>query len=85
MVYNDFSPLSHVRTEVLRRRFVETWFYVHSCNTRNLYKQGLVSPDYGSLDYDHLVAWNQNVADHYKDCGAKFKEVHVVGCLWGEP
>jgi len=90
VVYNDFTDLSTVRNGVLGQRGCQTWFYTHACNVANRFVHTLkdIPPKYilncQILHYDHLIAWNRQIANHYIKCGGKFRNVHVVGCLWGQ-
>jgi len=84
IVYNDFTNLSSVRNQVLRERGCQTWFYIHACNTAEVFGSNAKLVPFELLDYDHLIAWNSAVADHYVKHGGKFRQIHIVGCLWGE-
>ena len=86
--YCDFG-IGHVgRNLALSRAGVQTWYFTDSmnlgCNLRaEEEKCSMRHPFWTYLTYDHFVTWNDFIAQYYRDHPGSFKQIHVVGCLWG--
>jgi len=88
ITHADFG-IGHIgRNLALNQAGVKTWFFTDSMNhTVNFQcgnKGGMHHPFWTYLYYDHLVTWDDVLAQYYKEHPGSFKNIHVVGCLWGE-
>jgi len=76
------------RNLALNQAGVKTWYFTdsmnHAVNFQCGNKGGMYHPFWTYLHYDHLVTWDDALAQYYKEHPGSFKKTHVVGCLWGE-
>ena len=87
VVYNDFNPLHHARTEKMAFNNVTTWFYLHACNFLRCHQyedDAYVDDTYTGLHYDKMVVFGR--ADRFmkRDESNHIGEYVKLGCLWSE-
>lgn len=88
ITYCDFG-IGHVgRNLALNQAGIQTWYFTDSMNMGcNLKVEedecNMRHPFWTYLYYDHFVTWDELLARYFKEHPGTFKQVHVVGCLWG--
>jgi hypothetical protein len=86
ITHGDFG-IGHVgRNIALNQAGVQTWYFTdsmnHAVNLKEEKKCDMHHPFWAYLSYDHLVTWDDALAQYFKEHPGSFKETHVVGCLW---
>lgn len=87
VVYNDFGEQHVLRNLVLAQHQTETWYYLHSRNSDDVFapeseRDQHVFTSFSYLSYDNFVRWSRNIENYYKPhCIRKFLD---LGCLWSE-
>jgi polysaccharide biosynthesis PFTS motif protein len=88
VVYNDLTSLQNIRQKAMENSGCETWFYAHSANyAHNFTTDGTIPKMevHKNLNYDHLILWNHHQMQYYlSQDGSNFKNIHIIGCLWGK-
>jgi polysaccharide biosynthesis PFTS motif protein len=86
ITHADFGSGHVGRNIALNQAGVQTWYFNdsmnHTVNFQEEKKCGMHHPFWAYLSYDHLVTWDEALAQYYKEHPGSFKETHVVGCLW---
>jgi polysaccharide biosynthesis PFTS motif protein len=85
ITHGDFGVAHIGRNLALNQAGVQTWYFTDSMNHLVDFqgeKGGLHHPFWAYLYYDHLVTWDDALAQYFKEHPGSFKETHVVGCLW---
>lgn len=82
VVYNDFAPQALVRNRLMRKRGIQTWYYIHSCNYLDRYGIDDTGTVMNGMEYDHMVVWG-GVEKYMERMGNKIGKYHKLGCLWG--
>lgn len=85
----DMGAAHIPRNIALEQSGVQTWYFTDSMNLglnmcQNGNKSGERHPFWTYLYYDHLVVWHEILANFYADHPGSFKQIHEVGCLWGD-
>ncbi len=89
ITYADFSVRQIGRNILLKRRGVQTWYYL---DTENLGALNFTNSEstsrrhqfWGYLYYDKFVAWSQRVVRYHRGHKQKVGEYVAVGCIWSE-
>jgi len=87
VVYNDFGEQHVIRNIVLSRNNTQSWYYLHSRNSDDVFapenkRDQYVYVSFSYLYYDNFVRWSRNIENYYKPhCIQKFLD---LGCLWSE-
>ena len=88
ITHADFGAGHIGRNLALNQAGVQTWYFTDSMNQAVNFqkneKQGIRHPFWTYLYYDHLVTWDDSLAQYYREHPESFKQTHVVGCLWSE-
>ncbi|MBT5307129.1 MAG: polysaccharide biosynthesis PFTS motif protein [Candidatus Scalindua sp.] len=83
----DFG-LGHIgRNLALNQSGIDTWYFTDSMNQGCNWKgqngsNGIHHPFWTYMYYNHLVTWDDLLAQYFKDFPGSSKQYHVVGCLW---
>ncbi len=89
ITYCDFG-IGHIgRNIAMNQTGIQTWYFTDSmnlgCNLRvEEEKCDMRHPFWTYLNYDHFVTWDELLTQYFKKHPGTFKQVHVIGCLWGK-
>jgi polysaccharide biosynthesis PFTS motif protein len=87
ITFNDEQTGHIARNSVLNNMGTKTWYYAHSAAMGYCSNKLSTPVDkrhilWSYLYYDHYVTWNTAIADYIHSHPVKFKQTHVIGCLW---
>ena len=90
LFYADFHYRQIGRNALLKRRGIETWYYL---DTENLGALNLVGekrpanlhPFWSFLAYDRCLTWSDRLIEYYRRHKQAIGRYDAIGVVWGEP
>jgi polysaccharide biosynthesis PFTS motif protein len=88
VVYNDNLPGNVMRTRVLARHGVASWYYVHSAHSYDVFspegQRMFREIEFSYLHYTAIVVWGDKMRRYYQMCPNSISDYEPLGCLWSE-